>query len=117
MTTEIVVTIKTDDLGILFRMDRGSFDEKIIKRPESPGCKYLITVKGYSTLVSQAIDSSVRFVKGADYNLFLLFKFDDLDISEYRQQIKNFRLKYVFLAAKIIQTARSVLMKLYEKYP
>ncbi|WP_413815636.1 hypothetical protein, partial [Escherichia coli] len=26
--------------------------------------------------------------------------------SEYRQQIKTFRLKYVFLAAKIIKTAR-----------
>ncbi|MFS4335189.1 hypothetical protein ACIL7M_26120, partial [Escherichia coli] len=35
------------------------------------------------------------------YNLFLLFKFDSLDSSEYRQQIKTFRLKYVFLAAKI----------------
>nr|WCS70400.1 Mobile element protein [Salmonella enterica subsp. enterica serovar Rissen] len=31
------------------------------------------------------------------YNLFLLFKFDSLDSSEYRQQIKTFRLKYVFL--------------------
>lgn len=32
------------------------------------------------------------------YNLFLLFKFDSLDSSEYRQQVKTFRLKYVFLA-------------------
>jgi hypothetical protein len=37
--------------------------------------------------------------------------------TEYRQQIKTFRLKYVFLAAKIIRTARSVVMKLSEKYP
>jgi len=44
------------------------------------------------------------------YNLFLLFKFDSLHISEYRQQIKTFRLKYVFLAAKIIKTARYVAM-------
>ncbi|NJY69322.1 hypothetical protein HCV96_26005 [Escherichia coli] len=51
------------------------------------------------------------------YNLFLLFKFDSLDSSEYRQQIKTFRLKYVFLAAKIIKTARYVIMKLSENYP
>ncbi len=51
------------------------------------------------------------------YSLFLLFKFDYLDASEYRQQIKTFRLKYVFLAAKIIKTARSVIMKLSSKYP
>ncbi len=42
------------------------------------------------------------------YNLFLLFKIDSLEPSEYRQQIKTFRLKYVFLAAKIIKTARIV---------
>jgi len=51
------------------------------------------------------------------YNLFLLFKFYFLCISEYRQQVKTFRLKYVFLAGKIIRTARSVIMKLSEKYP
>jgi len=51
------------------------------------------------------------------YNLFLLFKFDSLHISEYRQQIKTFRLKYVFLAAKIIKTARYVVMNLSVKYP
>jgi hypothetical protein len=51
------------------------------------------------------------------YNLFLLFKFDSLHTSEYRQQIKTFRLKYVFLAAKIIRTARYVVMKLSTKYP
>jgi len=51
------------------------------------------------------------------YNLFLLSKFDILDISEFRQQIKTFRLKYVFLAEKIIRTARYVVMKLPAKYP
>ncbi len=51
------------------------------------------------------------------YNFFLLFKFDSLHISEYKQQIKIFRLKYVFLAAKIIRTARYVVMKLSAKYP
>jgi hypothetical protein len=51
------------------------------------------------------------------YNLFLLFKIDYLRTTEYRQQIKTFRLKYIFLAGKIIRTARSVVMKLSEKYP
>ncbi|HEY5157520.1 MAG TPA: transposase, partial [Anaerolineales bacterium] len=51
------------------------------------------------------------------YNLFLLFKFDSLCISEFRQQIKTFRLKYVFLAGKIIRTARYVVMKAPAKYP
>ena len=51
------------------------------------------------------------------YNLFLLFKMDFASGTEYRQQIKTFRLKYIFLAGKIIRTARSVIMKLSEKYP
>jgi hypothetical protein len=51
------------------------------------------------------------------YNLFLLFKMDFAGETEYRQQIKTFRLKYIFLAGKIIRTARSVVMKLSEKYP
>ena len=51
------------------------------------------------------------------YNLFLLFKIDMVRATEYRQQIKTFRLKYIFLACKIIKTARSVVMKLSEKYP
>ncbi len=51
------------------------------------------------------------------YNLFLLFKMDFAGETEYRQQIKTFRLKYIFLAGKIIRTARSVVMKLAEKYP
>ncbi len=51
------------------------------------------------------------------YNLFLLFKMDFAGETEYRQQIKTFRLNYVFLAGKIIKTGRSVVMKLSEKYP
>jgi hypothetical protein len=51
------------------------------------------------------------------YNLFLLFKMDFAGETEYRQQIKTFRLKYIFLAGKIIRTARSVVLKLSEKYP
>ena len=51
------------------------------------------------------------------FNLFLLCKMDCLSNTEYRQQIKTFRLKYVFIAAKIIKTARTVIMKISEKYP
>ena len=51
------------------------------------------------------------------YNLFLLFKIDFMWKTEYRQQIKTFRLKYIFLAGKIIRTARNVVMKLSENYP
>jgi len=51
------------------------------------------------------------------YNLFLLFKMDFAMGTEYRQQIKTFRLKYIFLAGKIIRTARNVVMKLSENYP
>jgi len=51
------------------------------------------------------------------YNLFLLFKMDFANGTEYRQQIKIFRLKYIFLAGKIIRTARSVILKLSENYP
>ena len=51
------------------------------------------------------------------YNLFLLLKIDFLRITEYRKQIKTFRLNYIFLAGKIIKTARSVVMKLSVKYP
>jgi hypothetical protein len=50
-------------------------------------------------------------------NLFLLFKMDFAKGTEYWQQIKTFRLKYIFLAGKIIQTSRSILMKLSGKYP
>ncbi|HFT7848318.1 TPA: WbuC family cupin fold metalloprotein [Klebsiella aerogenes] len=42
MIKEIVANIKSDDLEILFRMDSGYFDEKIIETIESLGCKYLI---------------------------------------------------------------------------
>jgi hypothetical protein len=51
------------------------------------------------------------------YNLFLLFKIDCVRTTEYQQQIKTFWVKYIFLAGKIIRTARSVVMKLSEKYP
>jgi hypothetical protein len=47
-------------------------------------------------------------------NLFLLFKMDFANGTEYRQQIKTFRLKYIFLAGKIIRMARSIVLKLSE---
>ena len=50
------------------------------------------------------------------YNLFLLFKMDRGMKAEYRQQIKTFRLKYIFLAGKIVRTARQVVLKLPEQY-
>ncbi|MBM3138380.1 MAG: IS1380 family transposase [Chloroflexi bacterium] len=50
------------------------------------------------------------------YNLFLLFKMDRGMKTEYRQQIKTFRLKYIFLAGKIVRSARLVVLKLPEQY-
>jgi hypothetical protein len=50
-------------------------------------------------------------------NLFLLFKMDKVSASEYRQWILTFRLKYVFVAGKIIRTARQTILKLLEGYP
>ena len=78
--------------------------------------KYDMAV-GHLLLKSFWANEAVFQMMMLSYNLFLLFKFDCLNISEYRQQIKTFRLKYVFLAAKIIKTARYVIMKLSENYP
>jgi len=78
--------------------------------------KYDMSV-GHLLLKSFWANEAVFQMMMLSYNLFLLFKFDSLSISEYRQQIKTFCLKYVFLAAKIIKTARSVIMKLSENYP
>ncbi|WP_352407000.1 IS1380 family transposase [Acetoanaerobium noterae] len=78
--------------------------------------KYDMSV-GHLLLKSFWANEAVFQMMMLAYNLFLLFKFDYLDASEYRQQIKTLRLKYVFLAAKIIKTARSVIMKLSSKYP
>ncbi len=55
---------------------------------------------GHLLLKSFWANEAVFQMMMLSYNLFLLFKFDSLDSSEYRQQIKTFRLKYVFLAAK-----------------
>lgn len=66
MIKEIVATIKTDALDILFRMDSSYFDKEIIKTIESLGCKYLIKGKPYPPLASQIMDKSVLFVKGEE---------------------------------------------------
>jgi hypothetical protein len=50
------------------------------------------------------------------YNIFLMFKNDNLSTNEYREQIKTFRLKYIFVAAKIIKTGRQVIMKISKQY-
>lgn len=78
--------------------------------------KYDMAV-GHLLLKSFWANEAVFQMMMLSYNLFLLFKFDSLSVAEYRQQIKTFRLKYVFLAAKIIKTARYVIMKLSENYP
>jgi hypothetical protein len=78
--------------------------------------KYDMTV-GHLLLQSFWANEAIFQLMMLAYNLFLLFKIDFLRTTEYRQQIKTFRLKYIFLAGKIIRTARSVVMKLSEKYP
>ena len=50
------------------------------------------------------------------YNLFLMFKQEYLSGTEYWQQIKTFRLKYIFVAAKIVKTGRQTIMKISKNY-
>ena len=78
--------------------------------------KYDMAV-GHLLLKSFWANEAVFQMMMLSYNLFLLFKFDFLGISEFRQQIKTFRLKYVFLAGKIIRSARYIVIKLPAKYP
>jgi len=53
------------------------------------------------------------------YNIFLPFKVDQVSASkyEYGQWILTFRLKLVFVAAKIIRTVRQTILKLLEGHP
>ena len=78
--------------------------------------KYDMAV-GHLLLRSSGANEAIFQLMMLAYNLFLLFKLDFPGSSEFRQQIKTFRLKYVFLAGKIIRMARSVVMKLPAKYP
>ena len=82
----------------------------------SKEAKYDMSV-GHLLLKSFWANETVFQLMMLAFNLFLLFKFDLLSLVEYKQQIKILRLKYVFLAAKIIKTARNVIMKLSFNYP
>jgi len=89
-----------------------------IRRCHVPNKYILITpAVGHLLLRSFWTNEAIFQLMMLAYNLFLLFKMDFAGETEYRQQIKTFRLKYIFLAGKIIRTARSVVMKLSEKYP
>jgi len=83
----------------------------------TPAHTPLTQTVGHLLLKSFWANEAVFQMMMLSYNLFLLFKFDFLGISEFRQQIKTFRLKYVFLAGKIIRSARYIVMKLPAKYP
>ena len=50
------------------------------------------------------------------YNIFLLFKMEYVN-EDYRQWVRTFRFKYVFVAAKIVQSGRSTIMKMSKTYP
>ena len=76
--------------------------------------KYDMAV-GHLLLKSFWADEAIFQLMMLAYNLFLLFKIDFANGTEYRQQIKTFRLKYIFLAGKIIRMARSVVLKLSKK--
>jgi hypothetical protein len=64
---------------------------------------------GHRLFQSLWIKEVIFQLKMLDDNLFLLVNMDFANRTAYRQQIKTFRLKYIFLAWKII-------MKLSEKY-
>ena len=93
-----------------FYQKRGNW-ENYIKE-----AKYDMAV-GHLLLKSFYSNEAILQLMMLAYNLFLLFKIDMVRTTEYRQQIKTFRLKYIFLAGKIIRTAGSVVMKHSVKYP
>nr|WP_267313013.1 transposase [Klebsiella pneumoniae] len=120
-----IITFRRFRIRLLFFVTNTTLlSEKVVIYYEKRGnaenyikeAKYDMAV-GHLLLKSFWANEAVFQMMMLSYNLFLLFKFDSLDSSEYRQQIKTFRLKYVFLAAKIIKTARYVIMKLSENYP
>jgi hypothetical protein len=78
--------------------------------------KYDMAV-GHLLLKSFWANEAVFQMMMLSFNLFLLFKFDLLGISEFRKQIKTFCLKYVSLAGIIIRSVRYIVMKLPAKYP
>jgi len=66
MINEIVAQIKMDDLGILFRMDSGYFNNEIIEIIESAVYHYLIKGIEYLTLSSQVTAPTISFIKGEE---------------------------------------------------
>ncbi len=72
---------------------------------------------GHLLLKSFWANEAVFQMMMLSYNLFLLFKFDSLDSSEYRQQIKTFRLKYVFLCSKNNQNRKICNHEVVGNYP
>ncbi len=98
-------------------------EEVVIRYEKRGNCENYIKEAKYDMAVGHLLlksfwaNEAIFQMMMLAYNLFLLFKFEFLSISEYRQQIKTFRLKYVFIAGKVIKTARYVIMKLSEKYP
>jgi hypothetical protein len=78
--------------------------------------KYDMAV-GHLLLQSFWANEAIFQLMMLSYNSFLLFKMDFANGAEYRQHIKTFRLKYIFLAGKIIRIARSVVLKLSKNYP
>jgi len=63
-------------------------------------------------LNSFGANEAIFQIKMLVYNLFLMFKQVQLSKNEYFEQIKTFRLKYIFLAAKIVKTGRQTIMKI-----
>jgi len=107
------VTNRTDlssEEVVLFYEKRGNA-ENYIKE-----AKYDMAV-GHLLLQSFWANEAIFQLMMLAYNLFLLFKMDFANGTEYRQQIKTFRLKYIFLAGKIIRMARSVVLKIPTNYP
>jgi hypothetical protein len=62
MIKEIVAQIKTEDLGILFHMDSGYFNDEIIETIECAGCLYLIKGERISNAFFSS-DRSIRFIQ------------------------------------------------------
>lgn len=71
--------------------------------------KYDMAVGHHPTPILWANEAIFQLMMLA-YNQFLLFKMDFANGTEYPQQISIFRLKYIFLAGKIIRIARSVVL-------
>ena len=100
------VTNRTDlssEEVVLFYEKRGNC-ENYIKE-----AKYNMAV-GHLLLQSFWANDAIFQLMMLAYNLFLLFKMDFANGTEYRKQIKTFRLKY-------LRMARSVVLKLSKNYP